>query len=46
MNMCPALSPGDQMLSWFSASRADNSFGANDIYWTYKKNIDRVLGIR
>jgi hypothetical protein len=46
MNMCPSLSPGDQMLSWFSASRADNSFGANDIYWTYKKNIDRVLGIR
>jgi hypothetical protein len=43
--MCPALSPNDETLCWFSASRADNSFGANDIYWTYKRNIDRVLGI-
>jgi hypothetical protein len=46
VNMCPALSPNDETLCWFSASRADNSFGANDIYWTYKKNIDRVLGIQ
>ena len=43
MNMCPALSPNDETLCWFSPSRGDNSFGANDIFWTYKKNIERVL---
>lgn len=46
MNMCPALSPNDDTLCWFSATRTDNSFGASDIYWTNKKNIDRVLGDR
>lgn len=45
-NQCPALSPNDETFCWFSDSRADNSFGANDIYWTNKKNIDRVVGNR
>jgi len=43
-NQCPALSPNDETFCWFSDSRAENTFGATDIYWTNKKNIDRVVG--
>ena len=37
-DMCPALLPDDQTMAWFS-SRADNSLGAADIFWTYKKDL-------
>ena len=37
-DMCPALPPGSDIISWFS-SRADNSFGSIDIFWTQKVNI-------
>lgn len=45
-NQCPALSPNDEAFCWFSNTRTDNSFGATDIYWTNKENIDRVVGNR
>ena len=35
-DMCPALLPDDQTMAWFSG-RTDNSLGAADIFWTYKK---------
>ena len=37
-DMCPALPPGADTISWFS-SRADNSFGNIDIFWTNKVNV-------
>lgn len=37
-DMCPALPPGAQTLSWFS-NRSDNSFGSVDIFWTSKGNM-------
>ena len=39
-DMCPALSPGGEIIYWFSPSRADNSLGLSDIFWTYIKNIE------
>jgi hypothetical protein len=36
-DMCPALPPGTNTISWFS-SREDNSFGNIDIFWTNKIN--------
>ena len=35
-DMCPALPPDDETMAWFSG-RTDNSLGAADIFWTYKK---------
>jgi len=35
-DMCPALLPDDETMAWFSG-RTDNSLGAADIFWTYKK---------
>jgi hypothetical protein len=35
-DMCPAFSAGDETMAWFS-SRADNNWGAADIFWTYRK---------
>jgi hypothetical protein len=35
-DMCPALLPDDQTMAWFSG-RTDNSLGAADIFWTYKR---------
>jgi len=35
-DMCPAFSPGDETMAWFS-SRTDNNLGAADIFWTYTK---------
>ena len=37
-DMCPALPPGDQTISWFS-NRSDNSLGSIDIFWTNKTNL-------
>lgn len=37
-DMCPALPPGTDTLSWFS-NRSDNSFGAIDIFWTHTSNL-------
>jgi Tol biopolymer transport system component len=42
MDMCPALSQDGRTFCWF-ASRANESLGSSDIYWTYQSNIDRVL---
>ena len=42
MDMCPALSQDGKTFCWF-ASRANESLGSSDIYWTYQSNIDRVL---
>lgn len=36
-DMCPALLPDDETMAWFS-NRADNNWGAADIFWTYKKD--------
>ena len=38
-DMCPALPPGADTFSWFS-SRADNSLGGIDIFWTNKLNVE------
>jgi len=38
-DMCPAFSPGDETMAWFS-SRTDNNWGAADIFWTYRKAPD------
>ena len=38
-DMCPALPPGPDTIAWFS-SRADNSLGNIDIFWTNKVNVD------
>lgn len=38
-DMCPALPPGRDTITWFS-SRADNSLGNIDIFWTSKVNVD------
>ena len=37
-DMCPALPPGAQTISWFS-NREDNSLGGIDIFWTSKGNL-------
>lgn len=37
-DMCPALVPGSDTISWFS-SRSDNSLGSIDIFWTNKSNL-------
>lgn len=37
-DMCPALPPGGETLSWFS-NRADNSLGNIDIFWTRKLGL-------
>ena len=37
-DMCPALPPGGDVLTWFS-SRSDNSLGGIDIFWTSKSNL-------
>lgn len=37
-DMCPALPPGGDTLSWFS-NRQDNSLGNIDIFWTSKVNL-------
>jgi len=37
-DMCPALPPGTDTISWFSG-RTDNSFGNIDIFWTQKVNL-------
>ena len=39
-DMCPAIGPDGKTLCWVSPSRADDSLGNADIYWTYKSNID------
>ncbi len=36
-DMCPALPPGGDSITWFS-SRQDNSLGNIDIFWTSKVN--------
>jgi WD40-like Beta Propeller Repeat len=41
-DMCPALGPDGKTFCWFG-SRADNTLGSTDIYWTSQSNIDRVL---
>jgi len=38
-DMCPALPPGQDTITWFS-SRPDNSLGGIDIFWTSKLNVD------
>lgn len=35
MDMCPALPPGGDTITWFS-SRQDNSLGDFDIFWMKK----------
>lgn len=37
-DMCPALPPNSDTISWFS-SRNDNSLGNIDIFWTNKANM-------
>ena len=37
-DMCPALPPGAQTISWFS-NREDNSLGGIDIFWTSRGNL-------
>lgn len=37
-DMCPALPPGGDTISWFS-TRSDNSLGNIDIFWTNKANM-------
>jgi hypothetical protein len=39
-DMCPALPPGADTISWFS-SREDNSLGNIDIFWTNKANVTK-----
>ena len=39
-DMCPALPPGTDTMSWFS-SRSDNSLGNIDIFWTNKLNTQQ-----
>jgi hypothetical protein len=39
-DMCPALPPGTDTISWFS-TRADNSLGSIDIFWTNKLNVQK-----
>ena len=39
-DMCPAIGPDGKTFCWFSPTRADDSLGNADIYWTYKSNID------
>lgn len=38
-DMCPALPPGSDTITWFS-TRADNSLGSIDIFWTNKANLN------
>ncbi len=38
-DMCPALPPGSNTITWFS-TRTDNSLGAIDIFWTNKTNLN------
>jgi hypothetical protein len=38
-DMCPALSPDGDTISWFSPSRTENSLGSSDIFWTRKRNV-------
>jgi hypothetical protein len=38
MDMCPALMPGEEGISWFS-NRSDNSLGNIDIFWTNKATL-------
>jgi hypothetical protein len=38
-DMCPALPPGSETITWFS-TRADNSLGSIDIFWTNKANLN------
>lgn len=35
-DQCPALLPDGETMAWFS-SREDNTLGATDIFWVYKK---------
>ena len=37
-DMCPALPPGGETMTWFS-SRQDNSLGNFDIFWTSMSNV-------
>lgn len=37
-DMCPALPPGGDSITWFS-TRSDNSLGNIDIFWTNKANL-------
>jgi len=37
-DMCPALPPGSDTITWFS-SRGDNNLGSMDIFWTNKANM-------
>lgn len=39
-DMCPALPPGTDTISWFS-TRGDNSLGSIDIFWTNKANVQK-----
>lgn len=39
-DMCPALPPEGDTITWFSG-RSDNSFGGIDIFWTQKVNLVR-----
>jgi len=41
-DMCPALGPDGGTIYWFSPSRTSTSLGASDIFWTYKRNIQRL----
>jgi len=38
-DMCPALPPGSDTITWFS-TRGDNSLGSIDIFWTNKANLN------
>ena len=42
-DMCPALPPDGETFNWFSPSRASESLGDSDIFWTPQGNIDEVL---
>jgi len=35
-DMCPALPPDGETITWFSG-RTDNNWGASDIFWSYKE---------
>lgn len=37
-DMCPALPPGGETITWFS-NRPDNNVGAFDIFWTHTSNL-------
>jgi len=40
-DICPALLPDGETISWFS-NRSDNTLGAADIFWTYRKEMGTI----